>query len=103
MKDSKELNGLNSLIFSSPIRLLVMIILLKNEELTIKDLTDLTNTTHGNLDHHIKQLEEANYLTKFPKGQNKRIVYAVRLTSAGKDIILGQLGNLKKVISDYDL
>ncbi len=103
MVDIKGLNEINSLIFTSPIRLLVMIILLKNDQLAIKDLIDLTNTTHGNLDHHIKQLEEAGYLVKFPTNHKDRMIYAVRLTKNGKDIILSQLGNLKKVISDYDL
>ena len=103
IKNNRELIELDTLIFSSPIRLLVMVLLLKNKTVAIKDLIELTKTSPGNFDHHIKQLEEANYVEKLPIRRNERLVYAVRLTSSGKGIILNQLGNLKKIISDYEL
>ena len=80
-----------------------MILLLKNNFVKIKDLSNLTNSTSGNLDHHIRQLEEANYIAKFPLREKMKLIYAVKLTTIGREKILSQIGNLKNIIGELDL
>ena len=104
-KEPMESNSqsLDSIIFTSPIRLLVMVLLLKYESITVRDLVKLANTSPGNLDHHINYLMDSNYIEKYPIKSKARLLYSVRLTDKGKEKIQSQIGNLKRIIKEYDL
>ena len=85
-------------IFSVMPRFTIMLILLHDKNVKIKDLSFTLNLTPGNLDHHIRTLEEKGFLIKKAQIFSKKIYNAVEITKLGKDSFTKYLLSLKKII-----
>ena len=57
-KEIAEVGG----IFSAPHRLTIMLLLYLHRRAKFKDMQKLLRLTPGNLDHHVRKLEEAGYV-----------------------------------------
>jgi DNA-binding MarR family transcriptional regulator len=49
-------------IFSEPHRLAIMLLLYLHRKVKFKDMQKLLHLTPGNLDHHVRRLEQAGYI-----------------------------------------
>ena len=85
-------------IFSIMPRFTIMLILLHDKKAKIKDLTITLNLTPGNLDHHIRALEEIGLITKRAQIISKKIYNAVEITKLGKESFEKYLLSLKNII-----
>ena len=61
MAEPDELRKLGGL-FSEPHRLTIMLLLYLHRKVKFKDMQKLLHLTPGNLDHHVRRLEQAGYI-----------------------------------------
>ena len=61
MAEPDEIRKLGGL-FSEPHRLTIMLLLYLHRRVRFKDMQKLLHLTPGNLDHHIRRLEQAGYV-----------------------------------------
>jgi predicted ArsR family transcriptional regulator len=72
-------------VLHSRIRLAIVSILVTVEEIDFIPLRDRVGATDGNMNSHLKKLEEAGYVAVKKKFVERRPVTTYRLTAKGKD------------------
>ena len=93
-----KINSEKNKIFSSLPRFTIMLILITNKKSKIIDLSKTLNFTSGNLDHHLKILEENKMLKKNSQLFQNRFYATVQITKNGMDSFTEYLELLKDVI-----
>lgn len=99
--DPKKLGDLTSeeyKIFASLPRFTIMLILHSNKKAKITDLAKTLNLTSGNLEHHIKILEEHKMIERRMQLFKKRVYTGVQITTKGKMTFSDYLILLKEII-----
>ena len=89
-------------ILNSPIRLTIMMLLYVHKRISFGDLQKLLHLTPGNLDHHIRKMEEMNYLERKRLIFPKRISVYVIKTSEGENKLLDYIAGLQDVLSQFN-
>jgi DNA-binding MarR family transcriptional regulator len=69
----------------SRIRLAIVSILVTVQEMEFTMLRDRVGATDGNMNSHLKKLEEAGYVTVKKKFINRKPVTSYRLTAKGRE------------------
>lgn len=99
--DPKKLSDLTSeenKIFSSLPRFTIMMILHSNKKAKITDLAKTLNLTSGNLEHHIKMLEEHKMIERKMQLFHTRVYTGVQITKIGNDFFTSYIKLLKDII-----
>lgn len=74
----------NDEIFTTSARVSVMILLYTHKKIKFSDLQALLRLTPGNLDHHIRKLEEVKYVVSYKKIYLKMPLTIIEITELGK-------------------
>ncbi|MFW9997523.1 MAG: transcriptional regulator [Candidatus Odinarchaeota archaeon] len=82
---------------SEPVRFIIMLVLYLNGEMDFTSLQQLLGLTPGNLDHHVKTLIKAGYVTK-KKLISYRILTIIMITSKGKETFTSYASGLKDLL-----
>ena len=85
-------------IFSSNIRLTIMMILNANPQAGFTKLRKLLKITPGNMDHHTKTLEEAKFLFKTKSFAFRRPMVILKITPKGKAAFLNYTDRLTQLL-----
>jgi DNA-binding MarR family transcriptional regulator len=87
-------------LFTTSVRITIMLLLFNHKRISFTELQKLLQLTSGNLDHHIKKLESANYVKTYKKfTSSKRPLTTVEITSHGKTVFEKYIKNLKNVLN----
>lgn len=87
-------------IFSSQIRLSVMLILLSYEKVKIVELQKAFNISSGKLEHHLNALETEGLLRKNVDLSKTRVLKSVEVTENGKKLLLEYLEKMKETLEN---
>ncbi|OLS27687.1 MAG: hypothetical protein HeimC3_02640 [Candidatus Heimdallarchaeota archaeon LC_3] len=87
-------------IFTSGIRFSIMIILLQHSEISLNNLQKLLKITPGNLDHHLKQLEQHKLIKKNSKIFKTRFLVHITITEEGKRDFKEYINKIKNIIQE---
>lgn len=79
----------------------IMLLLQQHTSLVISELQHLMNESPGNLDYHIKQLENENLLIRKPGLLRKRVLKIIEITDKGKIQIKNDIANLKEFLKNF--
>ena len=79
----------------------IMLLLQQHTNLIISELQHLMNESPGNLDYHIKQLENENLIVRKPGLLRKRVLKVIEITDKGKIQIKSDIENLKKFLESF--
>ena len=93
----------NDKVFTTSARLTIMILVYTHKKIKFSDLQDLLHLTPGNLDHHIKKLEEVNYVTTYKKFYPGRPLTVVEITEYGKEAFKEYIKNLRDLLNKIPL
>lgn len=97
--DKSKLILPNDELFTTSVRLTIMILLSNNKKINFTELQKLLNLTSGNLDHHLRKLETANYLKTYKKLSHlRRPLTNVEITPHGKQAFEAYIKNLRDVL-----
>ncbi len=91
------INTLNKA-FESRVRLGIMSALMVNESLDFNHLKDLLDLSDGNLASHLKNLEEASYITFSKSFVGRKTQTSYQATDAGKSAFRDHLNALETLI-----
>ncbi|MFX0066939.1 MAG: transcriptional regulator [Candidatus Hermodarchaeota archaeon] len=91
----------NPLLASTP-RLTIMLILFFYKKVGFTELHELLNITSGNLDYHLKQLANANYLQIKKVISFNRVRTAIKITKHGEDIFRDYTYKLREILNKID-
>lgn len=94
----QDLTAEKNKIFSVMPRFAIMLILNSNKRAKISDLAKTLNLTTGNLDHHLRALEEQNLIVKKMDLFQKKFYTTVQITKSGKDSFSKYLNLLKDIL-----
>ncbi len=87
-------------LFTTSVRLTIMILLLSHKKINFTELQKLLHLTPGNLDHHLKKLETAKYVKTYKKLSSlRRPLTFVEITPHGKTAFEDYLTNLRDVLN----
>lgn len=89
-------------IFSSHVRLSIMLILHSYQKVKITDLQKAFSITSGKLEHHINALENDELLKKEPDFFNKRVLTAIKITEKGEQSLHEYLDKMKDVLKGLE-
>lgn len=84
--------------FSSQPRFSIMLLLFTHEIIRTKDLSPLLNLSKGNLDHHLRILEQHQLVVKRIKIFPKRLYSSVEITEKGKKQFEDYIRKLKQYL-----
>jgi len=84
-------------IFSAPHRLTIMLILYLHKRVKFKDMQNLLQITPGNLDHHVRKLEQARYV-KTRYVFSWRPLVAIEITTEGAEAFRDYATRLRKLL-----
>ena len=90
----------NDEIFTTSIRLTIMLLLHSHKKVLFSELQKLLQLTPGNLDHHIKTLENANYVKTYKKLSFKRPLTVIEITVDGKEAFGEYIDKIRHVLSE---
>lgn len=77
-----------------------MILLLNHNKVNFTELQKLLQLTPGNLDHHLKKLEAANYVKTYKKLSSlRRPLTMVEITAHGKKAFEEYIKNLREILN----
>ncbi|MFW9992443.1 MAG: transcriptional regulator [Candidatus Odinarchaeota archaeon] len=98
----KSLIGLTSILQENkavfePHRFIIILVLYLNGKMEFTKLQQLLDLTPGNLDHHIKALINAGYVTK-EKAFSRRILTIIEITSKGMETVTSYARELKDLL-----
>ena len=88
-------------IFSDQPRFSIMFLLYLNRTVAFTELQHLLKLTPGNLDHHIKKLEKANYVI-MRKKFSWRPLNVIMITNTGVEAFRSYASYLKKMLKKID-
>ena len=97
--DENKLKIIQNPIFSSTIRLTIMMILNANQQAGFTILRKLLKITAGNMDHHTKTLEMAGYLKKFKTFSFKQPITVLKITNSGKNALITYTDQLTEFLN----
>ncbi len=87
--------------FSTSVRLTIMILLYIHQRINFTDLQKLLNLTPGNLDHHLRKLEQEGYIRRYKKlSAIRKPLTMVELTIEGKIDFKEYLISLHDLLND---
>ncbi|MFX0211200.1 MAG: transcriptional regulator [Candidatus Hodarchaeota archaeon] len=89
-------------LLTSPVRFPIMLILYTHTKVTFSELQTLLQLTAGNLDHHLKKLEEANYVVRRKELFPKRTQTMIRITKKGNDSFREYSHRLRAVLNKIE-
>lgn len=89
-------------IFSSQIRLSVLLIMYTHRKVKIVELQKAFNITSGKLEHHLNILENENLLKKKMDLSNKRAYSTIEMTKKGKNLLLEYLDKMSDVLKQIE-
>jgi DNA-binding MarR family transcriptional regulator len=84
--------------FSSQPRFSIMLLLFTHESVRVKDLALLLNLSKGNLDHHLRILEQEKLIIKNVKIFPKRLYSSISVTEKGKKQFKSYVKKLKQFL-----
>ncbi|OLS19584.1 MAG: hypothetical protein HeimC3_45340 [Candidatus Heimdallarchaeota archaeon LC_3] len=84
--------------FSSQPRFSIMLLLFTHEIIRTKDLSQLLSLSKGNLDHHLRILEQNQLVSKKVKVFPKRLYSSIEITEKGKKHLESYIRKLKKFL-----
>lgn len=87
-------------ILTSPIRFPIMLVLYIQTKVRFSELQKLLHISSGNLDHHIKRLEMANYVIKRRIFFLKRPQVVLIITNQGRDAFKDYTDRLRDILSE---
>ncbi|MFX0095456.1 MAG: transcriptional regulator [Candidatus Hodarchaeota archaeon] len=90
-------------IFTTSVRLTIMILVYTHKKIKFADLQELLHLTPGNLDHHLKKLEEVNYLTIYKKLFPGRPLTVVEITDQGAKAFKDYIKDLRDLLNKIAL
>ena len=91
-------------LFSPSIRLTIMILLLTHKKINFTELQKLLSLTPGNLDHHLKKLEKANYIKTYKKLSSwRKPLTQIKITPTGKQSFENYLKNFRDILNKIGL
>ena len=91
-------------LFTTSVRLTIMILLFSHKKINFTELQKLLHLTPGNLDHHLKRLETAEYVKTYKKLSSlRRPLTMVEITPQGKAAFEDYITNLREVLNKLDL
>ena len=91
-------------LFTPSIRLTIMILLLTHQKINFTELQKLLGLTPGNLDHHLKKLEKANYIKTYKKlSPWRKPLTQIEITPAGKQSFEKYLKNFRDILNKIGL
>lgn len=91
-------------LFITSVRLTIMILLFNHKKINFTELQKLLKLTPGNLDHHLKRLEGANYVKTYKKLSSlRRPLTLVEITPYGKKSFEEYITNLRDVLNNIVL
>ena len=93
----------NDDIFTTSVRLTIMILLCNHKKAVFMDLQKLLQITPGNLDHHIRKLEEAKYVKTYKQIFPRRPLTIVEITELGKNSIREYIKSFQNVMNKIEL
>ncbi|MFW9993120.1 MAG: transcriptional regulator [Candidatus Odinarchaeota archaeon] len=86
-------------LFPTSARLAIMLFLVNHRKIGFSELQKLLKLTPGNLDHHIKKLEEANYVKTRRSLLSGRAMIVIEITEHGDISFREYIHELKKTIN----
>ncbi len=87
-------------LFTTSVRLTIMILLLSHKKINFTELQKLLHLTPGNLDHHLKKLETAKYVKTYKKLSSlRRPLTFVEITPHGKSVFEEYITELRDVLN----
>ncbi|MFX1283024.1 MAG: transcriptional regulator [Promethearchaeota archaeon] len=89
-------------IFIPTVRLTIMILLYNHQKVTFTELQRLLNLTPGNLDHHLKKLENSNSIRMYKKIFPQRPLTVIEITETGKKSFHEYITILKGILNQID-
>lgn len=89
-------------IFSSQIRLSVMLILHSYRKVKIAELQKFFQISSGKLEHHLNTLETDGLLIKRFDLFQKRVLTIVEITSKGESLLLEYIEKMKDLLKDIN-
>lgn len=104
-----ETNGVSDLldkkfeIFSSQIRLTIMLILHSYKKVKISELQKVFQVSSGKLEHHINALESDGLLRKRVDLTVKRALTTVEITEKGQSLLLEYLDKMKYILNKMNI
>ncbi|MFX0062503.1 MAG: transcriptional regulator [Candidatus Hermodarchaeota archaeon] len=100
--DRNELILPISSIFSSSIRLTIMLVLYSHQKTRFIELQKLLKVTPGKLDHHLKKLEDENYIERRKMFILTRPVTVIKITKHGETSLKEYVSRLRDVLNRID-
>jgi DNA-binding MarR family transcriptional regulator len=102
--DKTELIFPEDKLFTPSIRLTIMILLLTHKKINFTELQKLLGLTPGNLDHHLKKLETANYIKTYKKlSPWRKPLTQIEITPTGKQSFENYLRNFRDILNKIGL
>lgn len=86
--------------FTASVRFTIMLILYTHERIEFSKLQKLLKLTSGNLDHHLKKLQDANLIKSRKEIFPERPLTAIRITELGKRKFKEYISNLKNILDE---
>jgi DNA-binding MarR family transcriptional regulator len=90
-------------LFASSVRFSIMLILYVYQSAKFKELQKIMHISSGKLDHHIRRLEEANFIEKRNSLLGTHPSIKVVITEQGKQSFEKYLSNLKDVLDKIEI
>jgi DNA-binding MarR family transcriptional regulator len=90
-------------IFSTSCRLTIMILLYNHRRINFTELQKLLKLTPGNMDHHVKKLENAGYIRTYKKLFLKRPLTMIEITKTGKKAFKDYIKKFQYVLDSLKL
>ena len=90
-------------IFSSQIRLSVMLVLYNHSKVKITDLQQAFNITSGKLEHHLTMLEKEGFIHKKAGIFPRRVQFVLESTDKGREKLRSYIEVMKDIVTQIDL
>ncbi|MFX1286848.1 MAG: transcriptional regulator [Promethearchaeota archaeon] len=89
-------------LLTSPVRFPIMLILYTSKKVRFSELQKLLHLTAGNLDHHLKKLEEANYILRKKELFPRRSHTIIMITKVGENSFRAYSEKLRDVLDKIE-
>lgn len=88
-------------IFITSVRLTIMLLLLNHKKINFTELQKLLHLTPGNLDHHLRKLEDAHYVKTYKKLSSlRKPLTMIEITDKGKSDFIRYIKKFKDVLDN---
>ncbi|MFX0094888.1 MAG: transcriptional regulator [Candidatus Hodarchaeota archaeon] len=90
-------------VFSSPIRMTIMLILCAHKKAGFTELQKLLHVTPGKLDHHVRKLEAESYILTQRAFLHTRPLTFVKLTKKGEEMFKEYISTLRDLLNKINI